>query len=170
MMSIFMNSFEFQAYLQHSWPQELAHLKLSSELFNCIPPEARVQFSKNRRELANKLLEKASSNPVSTKGEKGESSAQTGRPWSRDAPPKKPFQPKNSALKTEINAEKEESSSPEDDPDDDANDIQAGFIFPSSSLQRSTWFSRSCDTIRAFSRSRSQHQWPLSGSSPKPYE
>ena len=47
MMSVFMNTFEFQAYLQHSWPQELAHLKLSLELFNCIPSEARVQFSKN---------------------------------------------------------------------------------------------------------------------------
>ena len=129
MMSIFMNTFEFQAYLQHSWPQELAHLKLSSELFNCIPPEARVQFSKNRRELANKLLEKASSNPVSTKGEKGESSAQTGRPWSRDTPPKKSFQPKNSALKTEIKAEQEESSGQEDDSDGDANDIQAAFNF-----------------------------------------
>ena len=129
MMSIFMNTFEFQAYLQHSWPQELAHLKLSSELFNCIPPEARVQFSKNRRELANRLLEKASSNPVSTKGERGESSAQTGRPWSRDTPPKKSFQPKNSALKTEIKAEQEESSGQEDDSDGNANDIQAAFNF-----------------------------------------
>ena len=58
MMSIFMNTFEFQAYLQQSWPPELAHLKLSSELFNCIPPEARVQFSKNCQELTNKLLKK----------------------------------------------------------------------------------------------------------------
>jgi hypothetical protein len=64
--------------------------------------EARVQFSKNRQELTNKLLEKDSSNPVSTKGERGESAAQTGCPWSRDTPPKKPFQPKNSTLKFEI--------------------------------------------------------------------
>ena len=79
--------------------------------------------------LTNKLLEKASSNPVFTKGERGESSAQTGRPWSCDTPPKKPFQPKNSALKTEIKAEQEESSGQEDDSDGDANDIQAAFNF-----------------------------------------
>ena len=74
-------------------------------------------------------MEKASSNPVSTKGERGESSAQTGHPWLCDTPPKKPFQPKNSASKTEIKAEHEESSEPEDDSDGDANDIQAAFNF-----------------------------------------
>ena len=58
MMSVFMNTFEFQSCLQQSWPPELAHLKLSLELFNCIPPEARVQFSKNCQELTNKLLKK----------------------------------------------------------------------------------------------------------------
>ena len=47
MMSILMNTFKFQACLQQSWPPELAHLKLSLELFNCILPEARVQFSKH---------------------------------------------------------------------------------------------------------------------------
>ena len=108
-MSVFMNTFEFQAYLQQSWPAELAHLKLSSDLFRCIPPEARVQFTQNRRELANRLMKKDSLSPVSIKGEKGESSAQTGPPWSRNTTPKKQFQQTNSALKTAIKAEPEES-------------------------------------------------------------
>jgi hypothetical protein len=129
MMSAFMTTFNVQAMLQQSWPDDLKHLRLSKDIFNCIPSEARLQFIKNCNELTQKLMNKDSSSSSSIKGEKGESSAQSNTPSLTSKPFKSRSQSGNLALKNAEETDQEDEVEDDEESNDTTADIQAAFGF-----------------------------------------
>jgi len=110
-------------------PDPFSHLKVAPNILNSTSLESCVPITSDLNNCTQRLMTKTCSNPVVIKGEVGKSPAQTGPPWSRDTPPKKQFQQKNSALKFKIKAEPKKMSESEDDPVGTTNSIQAAFDF-----------------------------------------
>ena len=127
MMSACMATFDFQAMVQHSWPESLQHLKLHRDVFNCIPVEARVQFTKNCNELTQKLMAKDSPSSLVTKGEKGESSAQFHGARSNGKPFGNQSQNSNLALQSDEQTDQEEAFEQDDESNDTTSNILAAF-------------------------------------------